>query len=87
MFRALGDPERLQLMEWLSETEMCVGDLAERCGHEVSTVSQRLRVLRSERLIARRRDGKNIYYRLADQHVVDLVRSAIEHAKEDHVHE
>ena len=91
MFRALGDPARLHLMELLSEGECCVSDLAQRSHQEISTISQRLKVLRNERLIARRREGKHIFYSLADQHVVDLVRSALEHAQEhhsaeDHIH-
>jgi ArsR family transcriptional regulator len=45
-------------------------------------VSQRLRLLRSERLIARRRAGKHIYYRLADAHIMELLAGALEHAKE-----
>jgi len=90
MFRALGDPARLQLVELLSEGERCVSDLAQRSCQEISTISQRLKVLRGERLIARRREGKHIFYFLADHHVVDLVRSALahadEHQSEDHNH-
>ena len=84
MFRALGDPARLQLVELLSEGERCVSDLAQRSCQEISTISQRLKVLRGERLIARRREGKHIFYFLADHHVVDLVRSALAHADENH---
>lgn len=81
MFRALGDPARLLLMECLMEGERCVGDLAVFFGQEVSTISQRLKVLRNERLIERRREGKHIFYSLADGHVTDLIRSALEHAQ------
>ena len=48
----------------------------------MSTVSQRLRLLRSERLVARRRDGKHVYYALADAHVGELLQAALEHAAE-----
>lgn len=82
MFRALGDPARLLLMELLSQGERCVSELALQTGQEISTISQRLKVLRAERLIVRRRDGKHIYYALADKHVMDLVQSALEHAGE-----
>ncbi len=82
MFRALGDPARLRLLEYLANGERCVSELASETEQEISTISQRLKVLRSERLIDRRRQGKHIYYSLCDQHVVDLVRSALEHAQE-----
>jgi ArsR family transcriptional regulator len=50
-------------------------------------VSQQLRLLRAERIVARRRAGKHIFYSLADSHVSDLIQSAIEHAAEGHAHE
>lgn len=87
MFRALGDPARLHLMEYLSGGERCVSDLAHHSQQEISTISQRLKVLRNERLISRRREGKHIFYSLADHHVVDLVRSALDHAQENHQEE
>lgn len=82
IFRACGDPERLRLLERISHGEYCVSELAAESGEGLSTVSQRLRLLRSEGLVGRRRDGKHIYYSLADQHVADLIRSALEHAVE-----
>lgn len=82
IFRALGDVERLRLLEKLAEREVCVTELAEASGARMPTVSQRLRVLRAEGLVVQRRDGKHIYYALADQHVVELVRNALQHASE-----
>ena len=81
-FRAVGDVERLRLLEVLADREWCVTELAEALGHELSSVSQRLRVLRAERLVKRRREGKHIHYRLADRHVAALLESALEHAAE-----
>ena len=81
IFRAAGDGPRLRLLQRLAGGELCVTELAE--DDPLSTVSQRLRVLRMERLVKRRRDGKHIYYSLADDHIADLVQSAIEHAAED----
>lgn len=83
LFRAVGDQERLRLLAILSLGECCVTELAEAVGAGLSTVSQRLRVLRSEGLLARRRDGKHIYYRLADDHVSDLIANALAHATEE----
>lgn len=87
IFRACGDPERLRLLERISHGEYCVTELAAESGEGLSTVSQRLRLLRSEGLVSRRREGKHIYYSLADQHVSDLIASALEHALEPRVHE
>lgn len=86
LFRACGDPERLRLLERLSQGEFCVSELAAESGEGLSTVSQRLRLLRSEGLVSRRREGKHIYYALSDQHVADLIESALEHALEPHPH-
>lgn len=82
LFRAAGDVSRLKLLERLSDGEWCVTELAEAAGTGLSTVSQQLRLLRAERIVRRRRDGKHIYYSLADRHMSELVRSALEHAAE-----
>lgn len=84
IFRACGDPERLRVLERLSHGELCVTEIAAESGEGLSTVSQRLRLLRGEGLLSRRREGKHIYYALADQHVSDLIHSALEHALEPH---
>src|SRR5438309_7089052 len=82
LFRALGDGSRLKLLAHLFDGERCVGDLAELEGEALSTISQRLRVLRTENIITRRRQGKHVNYALADSHVRDLVANALAHASE-----
>ena len=82
LFRAIGEPSRLRLLSKLAQGEMCVTELAASEGDSLSTISQRLRVLRSENIIVRRRRGKHINYGLADQHVMDLVFNALAHATE-----
>jgi DNA-binding transcriptional ArsR family regulator len=82
LFRAIGEPSRLRLLSRLAQGEMCVTELAASERESLSTISQRLRVLRSESLIVRRRRGKHINYALADQHVMDLVFNALAHATE-----
>jgi ArsR family transcriptional regulator, lead/cadmium/zinc/bismuth-responsive transcriptional repressor len=82
LFRAIGDVPRLRLLALLSHGEMCVTELAAAEGEGLSTISQRLRVLRSENIVARRRLGKHIIYALADQHVKDLVINALAHSSE-----
>jgi ArsR family transcriptional regulator len=66
----------------LSQGELCVSALARAESESISTISQRLRVLRSENLVIRKRRGKHINYRIADQHVMDLVFNALAHASE-----
>jgi ArsR family transcriptional regulator len=87
IFRAAGDLSRLKLLHRLCDGEWCVTELADAAGVGLSTVSQQLRLLRAERIVARRRAGKHIFYSLADTHVIDLIRSAIEHASEPHGHD
>jgi ArsR family transcriptional regulator len=80
LFRAVGDESRLRLLHDLGTGEKCVSELAELEGTKLSTLSQQLRVLYAERIVERRRDGKHVYYRLADAHVEDLVAAALAHA-------
>jgi ArsR family transcriptional regulator len=82
IFRALGETNRLRILALLMRGERCVTELAEVLGDGLSAVSQRLRLLRSERLVKSRREGKHIFYALADQHVAELVANALEHAGE-----
>ena len=66
----------------LGDREWCVTEIVQTLDEKFSTVSQRLRVLRSEGLIARRRQGTHIYYALADRNVADLIHNALAHAAE-----
>lgn len=81
-FRAAGDEGRLRLLAALEHGELCVTDLAALTGEGMSTISQRLRVLRSAGLVARRREHKHVLYSLADDHIAQLIRSALDHAGE-----
>lgn len=82
LLRAVGDEARLRLLAHLAEGPRCVTELALAEGDSLSTISQRLRVLRAEHLLVRRRDGRHISYALADDHVLEIVRSALDHARE-----
>jgi ArsR family transcriptional regulator, lead/cadmium/zinc/bismuth-responsive transcriptional repressor len=84
LFRAVGDPARLRLLYVLStRDEICVSEIAAMFGEGMSTVSQRLRLLRSERLVRGERRGKHVYYALADHHVIDIIRDALAHVSEE----
>jgi DNA-binding transcriptional ArsR family regulator len=82
LFRALGDGPRLRLLQALADGERCVGELVAGLGEKFPTVSQRLRLLWTEGLLARRRAGLHVYYSLADRHVADLLANALAHADE-----
>lgn len=87
LFRAAGDAQRLRLLTLLAAGEWCVTDLAEAAQAGMSTVSQRLRVLRSEGLVVTRREGKHVFYSLADGHVAEMLANALDHADEaSHLH-
>jgi ArsR family transcriptional regulator len=84
LLKAVGDPGRLRILERLARGgEHCVSELAEASGEGMSTISQRLRLLRSEQLVTRRREGKHVYYGLTDEHVKTLIYAALEHAAEE----
>ncbi len=82
IFKALGDNTRLKILWALQKQEMCVCDLAAMLDVTESAVSHQLRLLRTLRLVANRREGTILYYRLADHHVSQLVRIALEHINE-----
>lgn len=79
MFSALSDPTRLRIVSLLSETELCVRDLARELGMSQSAVSHQLRTLRDRRIVRWRRQGRQIFYALDDDHVADLYRRGLDH--------
>ncbi|UBF24347.1 metalloregulator ArsR/SmtB family transcription factor [Kovacikia minuta CCNUW1] len=81
-FSALADPSRLRLMSALASQELCVCDLAAAVKVSESAVSHQLRVLRSQRLVKYRRVGRNVYYSLADNHVMNLYQEVAAHLNE-----
>lgn len=82
IFRALGDPNRLRLLCFLAKKEMCVSELTALLRDNVPAVSQRLKLLKSERLVKPRRQGKHMYYRLADEHISRLIENGLAHGGE-----
>lgn len=78
--RAMAEEGRIQVLALLRRGDACVSELAVALSTDVSTVSHRLRVLRSEGLVRRRRSGRHVYYRLEDDHVRHLLEAALDHA-------
>ncbi len=85
VFKLLGDPTRARLLYALLEAgELCVCDLAAATSTAETTVSQALRLLRASGVVAGRREGRNVYYRLSDAHVrllLDVTREHITHGE------
>jgi len=82
VFRLLGDPTRVRLVDALSHGERCVCDLARLVGQTESAVSHQLRLLRAARLVRARRAGRMAYYSLDDHHVVGLLHDTRKHVEE-----
>jgi DNA-binding transcriptional ArsR family regulator len=81
-FAVLGDPTRVRILDALSGGELCVCDIAMLVGLSESAVSHQLRLLRGMRLVRRRRAGRQVFYTLDDQHIVQLLRLAVTHVQE-----
>ena len=75
VLRTLGNPDRLLLLCQLSQGELCVSDLEVQVGVHQPNLSQQLGVLRREGLVATRREGKHIFYRIGDQRVLGLLQT------------
>lgn len=84
LFGAFADSNRLRIMDALrAADELCVSDLMEITAMSQSAVSHALKLLRLRRLVVRRREGRHVYYRLLDEHVVKLIEFALEHLAEE----
>jgi DNA-binding transcriptional ArsR family regulator len=84
IFGLLADPNRARILHALSLTkELCVCDLALLVGMGQSAVSHQLRLLRTNRVVERRKDGRIVYYRLADQHIRRVLADGLRHAAEE----
>ncbi len=82
LFKVFGDPTRIRILFILFETEVCVCDLAKALNMTQSAVSHQLRILKQSRLVKNRRDGKSVFYSLADDHVRTIIAQGREHILE-----
>ena len=82
LFKSMADPGRLRILMALDVQEMCVCDLAALLGVSESAASHQLRMLRTMNLVKNRREGQVLYYRLVDEHVMQLVGVANAHVQE-----
>ena len=79
LFKMFGDSTRVQILHALNLGEMCVCDLAALLGVTKSAVSHQLKALRLSNLVRFRREGQNVYYALADDHVKEIIDMGLEH--------
>lgn len=82
LFKMFGDSTRVKILYALMENEMSVTDICEKLGMTQPAISQQLRVLKNSSLVKSRRDGKNIFYSLADEHVQIILNIGMEHIEE-----
>lgn len=82
-FKALADPTRLKILTLLFSGERCVGDLSDQLAVSQSAVSHQLRLLRSLDIVRYRKEGREVYYDLADDHIRDILMRSFEHILHD----
>ena len=82
LYKVFGDSTRIKILYVLFESEMCVCDIADLLGMTQSAISHQLRVLKQAGLVKYRRDGKTVYYSLADDHIVTIFNQGLEHVQE-----
>lgn len=82
-FRLFGDSTRIKIIFVLSKSELCVCDLAAALGMSSSAISHQLRLLKAGKLVKNRREGKSVFYSLADEHVKTIVNQGMEHIAEN----
>lgn len=81
-FKVFGDSTRIRIISVLSKSEACVGDIAKLLDMTQSSISHQLKILRDAKLVKYRKEGKVVYYYLADDHVEDIYNEGLEHIKE-----
>lgn len=83
LYKIFGDSTRIKILYVLFETELCVCDIAELLGMQISAISHQLRILKQARLVKFRRAGKTVYYSLADNHIHSILGQGMEHISEE----
>ena len=82
LFKIFGDSTRIKILYVLNESEMCVCDIARLLGMTQSAISHQLQVLKKSKLVKYRREGKTVFYSLADSHVRTILGQGMEHVTE-----
>lgn len=82
LFKVFGDSTRTSILAALMQSELCVCDICTLLNMTKSAISHQLRVLRQSKLVKGRKSGKEVYYSLADDHIVSIMNMALEHVEE-----
>lgn len=82
LFKVFGDTTRIRILYLLFESELCVCDISTLLGMNQSAISHQLRVLKQAKLVKARREGKTVFYSLADEHVRTIIGNGMEHVRE-----
>ena len=82
LYKVFGDSTRIKILYVLFEAELCVCDIAQLLNMTQSAISHQLRILKQNRLVKNRRDGKSVFYSLADGHVKTIISQGMEHIQE-----
>lgn len=82
LYKVFGDSTRIKILYVLSIEEMCVCDIAGLLGMTISAISHQLKILKQARLVKFRRDGKTVFYSLADDHVTTIINNGMNHIEE-----
>ena len=83
VFKVFGDSTRIKILYVLFEAELCVCDIAQLLNMTQSAISHQLRILKQNKLVKSRREGKSIFYSLADEHVRTIIDQGRDHIEED----
>ena len=79
LYKVLGDSTRIRILDLLCRQELCVQEIADGLNMNQSAISHQLRILKQAALVKARRDGKSIFYSLADEHVQTILLQGLEH--------
>lgn len=82
LFKVFGDTTRIRILYALFESELCVNDMAQLLGLSQTAVSHQLRVLKNNKLVRFRKEGKIVFYSLSDEHVRSIIEMGMEHVEE-----
>lgn len=82
LFKVFGDSTRIKILYALIEGELCVGDISSLINISTSAISHQLKILKDAKLVRFRREGKNIFYTLDDDHVKNILNMGLEHIEE-----
>lgn len=83
VFKVFGDNTRIRILWTLFDSELCVYDISDKISMSQSAVSHQLRILKQAKLVKSRRDGKQTFYSLDDNHVKKIIEQVLIHAEED----